>query len=98
MSLQQFTICQIDQELVVVLTNTLFHDIDAILVAMIKPRLPSAQLSHFHIPIEIDQHDYVIDVLELATVSKFRLKPRRQQASHCAAAIKSAIDLLIDGF
>ncbi|MDP5142019.1 hypothetical protein ORJ00_04625 [Rheinheimera baltica] len=43
--LQQFSDARIEQQRVVVLTNTLFHNIDVLLVALIKPKTTAALLA-----------------------------------------------------
>ncbi len=96
--LQQFSVARVEQQLVVVLTNTLFHDINALLVAVIKPVAEITQLTHFHIPVTIDSKAFIIDLLDMATVSKNRLKTTNTQLAEYRQQIKAGLDLLIDGF
>lgn len=72
--LLQFSVAKVEQQLVVILTNTLFHDIDVLLIALIKPISETPLLEHFHIPVSIDSEPYFVDLLDIASVSKGRLK------------------------
>ena len=96
--LQQFGVARIDQQLVVVLTNTLFHEIDALLVAVIKPQNKQALLTAFHLPVRIYEQAYFIDLLDIATVSTKRLKTTDITLQQYRQQIKAGLDLLIDGF
>ncbi|WP_213999178.1 CcdB family protein [Arsukibacterium sp.] len=96
--LQQFGVARIDQQLVVVLTNTLFHEIDALLVAVIKPKNTQALLTPFHLPVRIYEQAYFIDLLDIATVSTKRLKTTDITLQQYRQQIKAGLDLLIDGF
>lgn len=96
--LQQFGVARIDEQLVVVLTNTLFHEIDALLVAVIKPQHTQALLTPFHLAVRIDEQACFIDLLDIATVSTKRLKPTDITLQKYRQQIKAGLDLLIDGF
>lgn len=96
--LAQFSVVSVEQQLVVVLTNTLFHDIDRLLVALIKPDTGNALLTSFHLPVSINGQACFIDLLDIASVSATRLKTSGINLQHCRGQIKAGIDLLIDGF
>jgi len=96
--LQQFSVARIEQQRVVVLTNTLFHDIDRLLAALIKPDTGSVLLTSFHLPVTINGQACFIDLLDIASVSAKRLKASGVNLQHCSGQIKAGIDLLIDGF
>ena len=96
--LAQFSVASVEQQLVVVLTNTLFHDIDRLLVALIKPDTGRALLTSFHLPVIINGQACFIDLLDIASVSAKRLKTSGINLQHCSGQIKAGIDLLIDGF
>ncbi|CAM3789155.1 CcdB family protein [Rheinheimera salexigens] len=96
--LLQFSVAKVEQQLVVILTNTLFHDIDVLLIALIKPMSETPVLEHFHITVSIDSEPYFIDLLDIASVSKGRLKSINISFLNYQQKIKSGLDLLIDGF
>lgn len=96
--LQQFGVARIDQQLVVVLTNTLFHSIDVLLVALIKPQTKSALLTQFQIPVTVEEQACFIDLLDIASVSAKRLKNTTANLHEYRQQIKAGLDLLIDGF
>ena len=96
--LQQFSVARIEQQRVVVLTNTLFHSIDVLLVALIKPKTTVPLLTQFQIPVTIEQQACYIDLLDVASVSAKRLKATEINLQSYRQQIKAGIDLLIDGF
>ena len=96
--LQQFSVAFIEQQQVVVLTNTLFHNIDVLLVALIKPQTKAALLSQFQIPVTIEEQASYIDLLDIASVSAKRLKATEINLQSYRQQIKAGLDLLIDGF
>ncbi len=97
--IEQFSVCTYSSSIVVILTNTVFNDVESILVAPIKPQTDGNLIKYLHIECEIDQQHMYVDLLDIATVSKrgltqlydHNLLNKRQE-------IKSGIDLLIDGF
>ena len=96
--LQQFSVAVIEQQKVVVLTNTLFHTIEVLLVALVKPQTNAALLTQFQIPVTLDEQDYFIDLLDIASVSAKRLKPTGASIQRYGQQIKAGLDLLVDGF
>lgn len=96
--LQQFSVARIEQQRVVVLTNTLFHNIDVLLVALIKPQTKAALLTQFQIPVTIEEQASYIDLLDIASVSAKRLKATDVNLQSYRQQIKAGLDLLIDGF
>jgi hypothetical protein len=97
--IEQFAICTYSSSLVVILTNTIFNDVESILVAPIKQRHDGALIKNLQIPCDIDNTRYYVDLLDIATVSKRRLKrlPERDLSLY-RNDIKAGIDFLIDGF
>ena len=96
--LQQFGVARIEQQRVVVLTNTLFHNIDVLLVALIKPKTTAALLTQFKMPVTIEEQACYIDLLDIASVSAKRLIATEINLQNYRQPIKSGLDLLIDGF
>jgi len=96
--LQQFSVAVIEQQKVVVLTNTLFHTIDVLMVALVKPQTKAPLLVPFQIPFTLDEQDYFIDLLDIASVSAKRLKATTINLQSYRHQIKGGLDLLIDGF
>lgn len=96
--LQQFSVAHIEQQQVVVLTNALFHNINVLLVALIKPQTKAALLSQFQIPVTIDEQASYIDLLDIASVSAKRLNATEINLQSYHQHIKAGLDLLIDGF
>lgn len=96
--LQQFGVALIEQQRVVVLTNTLFHNIDVLLVALIKPQTKAALLTQFQIPVTIEEQARYIDLLDIASVSAKRLKATEINLQSYRQQIKAGLDLMIDGF
>ncbi|WP_371194054.1 CcdB family protein [Glaciecola sp. SC05] len=97
--IEQFTVCAYSSSLVVILTNTVFNDVESILVAPIKQRHDGRLIKNLQISCDIDDKHCYLDLLDIATVSKRRLKriPDHDLSSH-RDEIKAGIDLLIDGF
>lgn len=96
--LQQFSVARIEQQRVVVLTNTLFHNIDVLLVALVKPKTAIPLLTQFQIPVTIEQQTCYIDLLDIASISAKRLKATEINLQSYRQPIKAGLDLLIDGF
>lgn len=96
--MEQFSVATIDQHSVVILTNTLFHDIDALLVAVVKPVKHHTLLAPFQFPVTLNDQACFVDLLDIASVSAKRLKPTSLSLQHYRAQIKAGLDLLIDGF
>lgn len=97
--IEQFRVCSYSSSLVVVLTNTVFNDVESILVAPIKFTGNRQLVQDLQIPCNIDNQDYFVDLLDIATVSKRFLKTNENtDLSYLRDSIKAGIDLLIDGF
>ncbi|WP_425325588.1 CcdB family protein [Planctobacterium marinum] len=97
--IKQFTVCAYSSSLVVVLTNTVFNDVESILIAPIKSSGSRQLVQDLQIPCNIDNQHYFVDLLDIATVSKRFLKAKKNSdLSHLRDPIKAGIDLLIDGF
>ena len=85
--------------MVVILTNTVFNEIESILVAPLKTSESHSYVKDLQIPCEVDGINYYIDLLDIATVSKRSLKPILDETlNELRTEIKYGIDLLIDGF
>jgi hypothetical protein len=82
----------------VVLSNALFHNINVLLVALIKPQTKAALLSQFQIPVTIEEQASDINLLDIASVSAKRLKATEINLQSYREQIKAGLDLLIDGF
>nr|WP_136249946.1 CcdB family protein [Ningiella ruwaisensis] len=97
--IEQFSLYNYSSVLVVVLNNTIFNEVESILVAPVKLKSNEQLIQHLQIPCTLDDKLHFIDLLDIATVSKrglkaiegFHLRFKRDE-------IKSGIDLLIDGF
>jgi hypothetical protein len=97
--IEQFSVCHYSDSLVVVLTNTVFNDVESILVAPIKPATEVQLIKHLQVSCEINGTEMHVDLLDIATVSKRRLKPLNNlNLLNMRQEIKAGIDLLIDGF
>ncbi|XOV78058.1 MAG: CcdB family protein [Aestuariibacter sp.] len=97
--IEQFSVCSYSSSLVVVLTNTVFNDVESILIAPVKSSQSRRLVNDLQIPCRIDKQDYFIDLLDIATVSRRLLKTNKDtDLSHLRNSIKAGIDLLIDGF
>lgn len=99
MSFQQFSICEAYGQKLVILTNTLFNEVDSILVATIQACSEKSLIKGLQIPIMLDEEAYYVDLLDIATISKKQIKiPSQKDLLLYRSEIKSALDLLIDGF
>ena len=96
--IEQFHIYSYSSQLVVVLTNTTFNDVESILVAPLKKQSRTL-IRNLQIPCNLEGEEYYIDLLDIATVSQKNLK--MSTSSHISEKrqdIKYGLDLLIDGF
>ena len=99
MSFQQFSICEAYGQKLVILTNTLFNEVDSILVATIQNGTNMKLIKGLQIPILIDEKPYYVDLLDIATISKKQIKTHaKKDVQFYRTEIKSGLDLLIDGF
>ena len=95
----QFSVCQYSSSIVVILTNTVFNEVESILVAPLKPFEGLFYVKDLQIPCEVSGVNYYVDLLDIATVSKRNLKLIPEQSlKPIRTKIKYGIDLLIDGF
>ncbi|NDW21698.1 CcdB family protein [Alteromonas hispanica] len=95
----QFSVCQYSSSIVVILTNTVFNEVESILVAPLKPFEGLSYVKDLQIPCEVSGVNYYVDLLDIATVSKRNLKLIPEQSlKPIRTKIKYGIDLLIDGF
>lgn len=95
----QFSVCQYSSSIVVILTNTVFNEVESILVAPLKPFEDLSYVKDLQIPCEVSGVNYYVDLLDIATVSKRNLKLIPEQSlKPIRTKIKYGIDLLIDGF
>ena len=95
--LKQFNVYELDSLFVIVLQNNFFSELDQVLVASVKRN--RILISDFQISVTIDDSSYFIDLLDIATISKKRLK--RSSVANLISqreTIKLGLDLLIDGF
>lgn len=99
LKIEQFSICKAYKQRLVILTNTLFNEVDSILVAPVQVEKDTLLISGLQIPVEIDGESYFVDLLDIATVSKKQLKPDLDNSLQLfRSEIKAGLDLLIDGF
>ncbi|MFT5841114.1 MAG: hypothetical protein ACI9UT_003628 [Flavobacteriales bacterium] len=99
MSFQQFSVCEAYGQKLVILTNTLFNEVDSILVATIQSCSEMSLIKGLQIPIMLDEEPYYVDLLDIATISKKQIKTASQEdLQFYRSEIKSGLDLLIDGF
>jgi hypothetical protein len=97
--IEQFSVCSYGDYLVVILTNTVFNEVESLLVAPIKPTNDMQLIKHLQVGCKISGNEMHIDLLDIATVSKSRLKPFHDLTLlNLRQEIKAGIDLLIDGF
>jgi len=97
--IEQFSVCKAYSQRVVILTNTLFNEVDSILVAPVKIRKDQLLISGLQIPVIIEEQSYYVDLLDIATISKNQFKPISDIGLQLYRdKIKAGIDLLIDGF
>jgi len=95
----QSSVCQYSSSFVVILTHTVFNEVESILVAPLKAFENPSYVKDLQIPCEVNGDSYYIDLLDIATVSKRSLKPIPEQSlKQIRTQIKYGIDLLIDGF
>lgn len=96
--IEQFHIYSYSSQLVVVLTNTTFNDVESLLVAPLKKQNRTL-IRNLQIPCGLEGEDYYIDLLDVATVSQKNLKASKfLHISQKRQDIKYGLDLLIDGF
>lgn len=99
MSFQQFSVCEAYGQKLVILTNTMFNEVDSILVATIQAYLQETLIKGLQVPIMLDEEAFYVDLLDIATVSKKHMKAiPNSNLQFYRAQIKSGLDLLIDGF
>jgi hypothetical protein len=99
LSIEQFSVCKAYNQRLVVLTNTLFNDVDSILVAPVYVQNDQLLISGLQVPVIFNNESCYVDLLDIATVSKKQLKTvTGNDLQHCRNEIKAGIDLLIDGF
>lgn len=99
MSFQQFSVCEAYGQKLVILTNTLFNEVDSILVATIQARSSLSLIRGLQIPIMFEEEHYYVDLLDIATISKKQIRAiPNSDLQFYRAEIKSGLDLLIDGF
>jgi hypothetical protein len=99
MSLKQFSICEAYGQKLVILTNTLFNEVDSILVAPVQASAKRNLIRGLQIPVLIDEEPCYVDLLDIATISKKQIQASSNSDLHAYHAdIKAGLDLLIDGF
>lgn len=99
LSVKQFSVCKAYNQRLVILTNTLFNDVDSILVAPVNVLNDQVLISKLHVPVTFNNESWYVDLLDIATVSKKQLKAVAGiDLQHCRNEIQAGIDLLIDGF
>ncbi len=97
--IKQFHVYNYLKQSVVVITNTVFNDVESILVAPIKRISTSPLIANLQIIVELNGSNFYVDLLDLATVSKRLLNQHNNEdLKTYRDEIKSGIDLLIDGF
>ena len=97
--IEQFSVCKAYNQRLVILTNTLFNEVDSILVAPVQAQKDQLLISGLQIPVKFKDESCYVDLLDIATVSKKQLKPISDNSLQpYRAEIKAGIDLLIDGF
>lgn len=98
-SFEQFSVCKAYNQRLVILTNTLFNDVDSILVAPVNVQSDHLLVSGLQVPVILDNESCYVDLLDIATVSKKHLKlVAGKDLQYFRNEIKAGIDLLIDGF
>jgi hypothetical protein len=99
LKIEQFLVCKAHNQRLVILTNTLFNEVDSILVAPVQVQINQLLISGLQIPVKINNEICYVDLLDIATVSKKQLKPIPDISLQLYRdKIKAGIDLLIDGF
>ena len=99
LKIEQFSVCKAYKQRLVILTNTLFNEVDSILVAPLQVQKDQLLISGLQIPVIINSESCYVDLLDIATISKNQLKPVPDNSLQpYRGEIKAGIDLLIDGF
>lgn len=99
LKIEQFSVCKAYNQRLVILTNTLFNEVDSILVAPVHVQKDQLLISGLQIPVIINNETCYVDLLDIATISKNQLKPVPDNSLQpYRGEIKAGIDLLIDGF
>jgi hypothetical protein len=92
-------VCEAYGQKLVILTNTLFNEVDSILVATIQASSENSLIKGLQIPIMLDDEGYYVDLLDIATISKKQIViSSEKDLLLYRSEIKSGLDLLIDGF
>ena len=98
-NINQFSLCKGYNQAVVILANTLFNEVDSILVTPVYVQKNRLLISGLQIPVIINNETCYVDLLDIATVSKNQLKSVSDDSLQLHIdKIKAGIDLLIDGF
>ena len=93
MSFQQFSVCEAYGQKLVILTNTMFNEVDSILVATIQAYLQETLIKGLQVPIMLDEEAFYVDLLDIATVSKKQMKAiPNSNLQFYRAEIKSGLD------
>ena len=96
--IEQFHIYSYSSQLVVILTNTTFNEVESLLVAPLKKKSRTL-IRNLQIPCDLEGEEYYIDLLDIATVSQKNLKSSKfSHITQKRQDIKYGLDLLIDGF
>lgn len=99
MIINQFSLGEAHNQQIVVLTNTVFNEVESILIAPVQFKREGKLIKGFQIPVLIDDTNYYVDLLDLATISKQYIKPTANvDLSEYRTEIRAGLDLLIDGF
>jgi hypothetical protein len=99
LSIEQFSVFKAYNQRLVILTNTLFNEVDSILVAPVQVQKDELLISGLQIPVIINNETCYVDLLDIATVSKNQLRLVSDNSLVLYRdKIKAGIDLLIDGF
>lgn len=97
--IKQFCVYEYETYPILIITNTIFNDVEGLLVAPLKIMGTSNCISKLQIPVNFDNQNYYVDLLDLATVSKKKINQNIEvNLQSYREQIKSGIDLLIDGF
>ncbi|GAB3029113.1 hypothetical protein [Bowmanella dokdonensis] len=99
MKFEHFDLGKIGEQRVVLLTNPLFHEIDALLVATLKPHTGRKLITGLQIPVVVGDEALFVDLLDMGSVSSSRIKSVAfTSLASYRREIKSGLDLLVDGF
>ncbi len=99
LKIEQFSVCKAYDQRLVILTNTLFNEVDSILVAPLHLQNDQLLISGLQIPVIINDENCYVDLLDIATISKSQVKSISEyDVLPFRDNIKAGIDLLIDGF